>query len=206
MRRRTGWSPNLTRDRRSAGRGRSGARRRRSRGQHEGECHELHRDRRAAANCAPPWRGSGQRYDHRDYVLPKARAGEPPTELWDEAGKLGFLGVNLPEEYGGGGGGINELAIVQEELAAAGAGLLLLVVSPAICGTIIAQVRHRRAEAALAAPARRRLAKIWPSPSPSPTPGRTRTRSPRPRAATATTGCSTAARSSSPASTRPTPC
>lgn len=81
----------------------------------------------------------GERYNHLDYVLPKARAGEPLTELWNEAGKLGFLGVNLPEQYGGGGAGIYELALVQEELAAQGAGLLLVVVSPAICGTIIAE-------------------------------------------------------------------
>ncbi|SFS72842.1 acyl-CoA dehydrogenase family protein [Saccharopolyspora flava] len=78
-----------------------------------------------------------QRYNHVDYVLPKARAHEPLTELWNEAGQLGFLGVNIPEEYGGGGAGIYELALVQEELAAQGAGLLLVVVSPAICGTII---------------------------------------------------------------------
>ncbi|GAB2743180.1 acyl-CoA dehydrogenase [Salinifilum aidingensis] len=81
----------------------------------------------------------GQRYNYLDYVLPKARAGEPLTELWHEAAALGFLGVNLPEEYGGGGAGIYELALVQEELAAQGAGLLLVVVSPAICGTIIAK-------------------------------------------------------------------
>ncbi|MBL1095383.1 acyl-CoA dehydrogenase family protein [Streptomyces coffeae] len=60
-------------------------------------------------------------------------------ELWKEAGKLGYLGVNLPEEYGGGGGGIAELSIVLEELGAAGCPLLLLVVSPAICGTVIAR-------------------------------------------------------------------
>ncbi|MFY2788936.1 acyl-CoA dehydrogenase family protein [Rhodococcus sp. MALMAid1271] len=79
----------------------------------------------------------GKRYNYIDYVLPRARKGEPLTELWNEAGKLGFLGVNLPEEYGGGGAGIYELALVQEELSAHGAGLLLVVVSPAICGTII---------------------------------------------------------------------
>lgn len=77
------------------------------------------------------------KYSFRDYVLPKARKNEPLTELWDEAGKLGFLGVNLPEEYGGGGAGMYELALVMEELSAQGAGLLLMVVSPAICGTII---------------------------------------------------------------------
>ncbi|GAA2785563.1 acyl-CoA dehydrogenase family protein [Saccharopolyspora taberi] len=78
------------------------------------------------------------RYNYTDYVLPRAREGRPLTELWREAGELGFLGVNLPAEYGG-GAGIYELALVQEELAAQGAGLLLVVVSPAICGTVIAR-------------------------------------------------------------------
>ncbi|MDL5202236.1 acyl-CoA dehydrogenase family protein [Streptomyces sp. ALI-76-A] len=59
--------------------------------------------------------------------------------LWSEAGKLGYLGVNLPEEYGGGGGGIAELSLVLEELGAAGCPLLMMVVSPAICGTVIAR-------------------------------------------------------------------
>lgn len=77
------------------------------------------------------------RYGH-GYWLGKARAGEKTTELWDEVGRLGYLGVAVPEEYGGGGQGIAELAIVAEELAAAGCPLLLLVVSPAICATIIA--------------------------------------------------------------------
>ncbi|MFF4213387.1 acyl-CoA dehydrogenase family protein [Streptomyces sp. NPDC001796] len=62
-----------------------------------------------------------------------------PVELWSEAAKLGYLGVNLPEEYGGGGGGIAELSIVLEELGAAGCPLLMLVVSPAICGTVISR-------------------------------------------------------------------
>ncbi|MGW4369643.1 acyl-CoA dehydrogenase family protein [Nocardia takedensis] len=78
-----------------------------------------------------------EKYTYRDYVLPKARRNEPLDELWAEAGALGFLGVNLPEEFGGGGAGMYELALVMEELSAQGAGLLLMVVSPAICGTII---------------------------------------------------------------------
>ncbi|MEU4566331.1 acyl-CoA dehydrogenase [Micromonospora sp. NPDC023956] len=83
-------------------------------------------------------RGLGRRYGHR-YFVTKAKAGEHTTELWDEAGRLGYLGVNIPTEYGGGGGGITELAIVCEELAAAGCPLLLLVVSPAIAATVIAR-------------------------------------------------------------------
>ncbi|MET9803712.1 acyl-CoA dehydrogenase family protein [Streptomyces sp. NPDC006368] len=59
--------------------------------------------------------------------------------LWAEAGKLGYLGVNLPEEYGGGGGGMAELSLVLEELGAAGCPPLMMVVSPAICGTVIAR-------------------------------------------------------------------
>ncbi|MFC3573052.1 acyl-CoA dehydrogenase [Streptomyces yaanensis] len=62
-----------------------------------------------------------------------------PAALWSEAAKLGYLGVNLPEAYGGGGGGIAELSLVLEELGAAGCPLLMLVVSPAICGTVIAR-------------------------------------------------------------------
>jgi alkylation response protein AidB-like acyl-CoA dehydrogenase len=78
------------------------------------------------------------RYGH-PYWLGKAKAGEKTRELWDEVGRLGYLGVNVPEEYGGGGRGIVELAIVAEELAAAGCPLLLIVVSPAICATILAK-------------------------------------------------------------------
>ncbi|KUN87683.1 acyl-CoA dehydrogenase [Streptomyces bungoensis] len=80
----------------------------------------------------------GRRYG-RDYITRTIAEGRHPTELWAEAGKLGYLGVNLPEEYGGGGGGIGELSIVLEELGAAGSPLLMLVVSPAICGTVISR-------------------------------------------------------------------
>jgi len=73
----------------------------------------------------------------REWFTEKARAGEKTTELWLEIGKHGYLGINIPEEYGGGGGGIGDIAAVCEELAAQGCPLLLMVVSPAICGTII---------------------------------------------------------------------
>jgi alkylation response protein AidB-like acyl-CoA dehydrogenase len=75
----------------------------------------------------------------RDYFEQAARTGKKTTELWAEAGRNGFLGVAIPEEYGGGGGDIGDLAAVCEELAAAGSPLLLMVVSPAIVGTIITQ-------------------------------------------------------------------
>ena len=76
------------------------------------------------------------RYGH-DYFMEKTRAGEPPTELWQELGKLGYLGAFLPEEYGG-GQGLWSLTIVTEELAAAGCPLLPIVFSQAICGNLLA--------------------------------------------------------------------
>ncbi|MET8813918.1 acyl-CoA dehydrogenase family protein [Streptomyces sp. NPDC004549] len=93
---------------------------------------EEHRSLRKAVSAL------GNRYG-RDYITRAIAEGRHPTELWSDAGKLGYLGVNLPEEYGGGGGGIAELSIVLEELGAAGSPLLMLVVSPAICGTVIAR-------------------------------------------------------------------
>jgi acyl-CoA dehydrogenase len=75
----------------------------------------------------------------RAYVRAKVEAGEPPTELWDELAEHGYMGVNIPAEYGGGGLGMVELSAVAEEIAAAGCSLLLIVVSPAIVGTILAR-------------------------------------------------------------------
>ncbi|MBB1253229.1 acyl-CoA/acyl-ACP dehydrogenase [Streptomyces sp. OF3] len=80
----------------------------------------------------------GARYG-RAYFQRVTAEGKHTDELWGEAGKLGYLGVNLPERYGGGGRGVTELAIVLEELGAAGCPLLMLVVSPAICGTVISR-------------------------------------------------------------------
>ncbi|MFI1502874.1 acyl-CoA dehydrogenase family protein [Streptomyces platensis] len=80
----------------------------------------------------------GTRYG-REYFTRVVADGTHTDELWAEAAKLGYLGVNLPEEHGGGGGGIVELSIVLEELGAAGCPLLMMVVSPAICGTVIAR-------------------------------------------------------------------
>jgi alkylation response protein AidB-like acyl-CoA dehydrogenase len=76
------------------------------------------------------------KYGH-DYYAEQTRSGGKTTELWEELGRNGFLGVHLPEEYGGGGGGISELAVVTEEVAAQGCPLLLILVSAAICAEVI---------------------------------------------------------------------
>lgn len=63
--------------------------------------------------------------------------GKPPTELWEALADKGFMGVNIPEEYGGGGRGMTELCAVAEEISRGGCALLLMVVSPAIAGSIL---------------------------------------------------------------------
>ncbi|MGW0036986.1 acyl-CoA dehydrogenase family protein [Gordonia sp. NPDC003376] len=72
------------------------------------------------------------------YFLDRARTGGDIDELWAELGKAGLLGVHLPEEYGGGGGGTAEAVVVVEELSAHGMPMLVWVISPAICGSILA--------------------------------------------------------------------
>ena len=74
-----------------------------------------------------------------DYYPRHAAANEPTEDLWKELGRAGFIGINLPEEYGGGGAGMTELALVCEETAAHGCPLLLLLVSSAISGELIAK-------------------------------------------------------------------
>ena len=73
------------------------------------------------------------------YYAEHAQRREPCQELWLALGRAGFLGVNIPEEYGGGGGGLVELEIVCEEIAAQGTPLLLLLVSSAISAEVIAE-------------------------------------------------------------------
>ena len=73
------------------------------------------------------------------YYAEHAERHEPTTEVWSALGRQGFIGINLPEEYGGGGAGMVELAMVCEETAANGVPLLLLLVSSAISGEVIAR-------------------------------------------------------------------
>ncbi|MEE6176111.1 acyl-CoA dehydrogenase family protein [Mycobacterium sp. 050134] len=81
--------------------------------------------------------GIASRYGPQ-YFLQRARRGEDIPELWKDLGAAGLLGVHLPEEYGGGGGGMAEAVVVVEELAAHGMPMLVWVISPAICGSILA--------------------------------------------------------------------
>ena len=78
------------------------------------------------------------RYDN-DYYFSRSKAHAGIDELWTELGQAGLLGIHLPEEYGGGGAGLSETAIVIEELSAHGLPILNSVISPGICGSIIAQ-------------------------------------------------------------------
>lgn len=64
---------------------------------------------------------------------------EPQTELWEELGDAGFIGINVPTEFGGGGAGMSELAVVAEASASAGCPLLLLLVSSAISVEVLAR-------------------------------------------------------------------
>ena len=94
---------------------------------------------RSARRCAARWPSWPARYG-REYFTAKAaqRRARPPSCGWRSA-RHGYLGINIPEEYGGGGGGIGDVAAVCEELAAQGCPLLMMVVSPAICGTVISR-------------------------------------------------------------------
>ena len=79
--------------------------------------------------------GFGEHYSRECF-----ERGEPPRELWDALADKGFVGANIPEEWGGGGMGMTGLIWVAEECGAAGHQLLMLVVSPAITGSIL--IRH----------------------------------------------------------------
>jgi alkylation response protein AidB-like acyl-CoA dehydrogenase len=87
--------------------------------------------------------GIAKRYGP-EYFLERGRSGGTIDELWADLGAAGLLGLHLPEAYGGGGGGMAEAVVVVEELAAHGMPLLIWVISPAICGSILA--RHASEE------------------------------------------------------------
>jgi alkylation response protein AidB-like acyl-CoA dehydrogenase len=89
-----------------------------------------HADLKAAvASIVAPFGGA--------YYAEHSKNREPCDEVWHGLGEAGFVGVNIPEEYGGGGGGMLELALVCEESAAQGVPLLLMLVSAAISAEVI---------------------------------------------------------------------
>ncbi len=55
----------------------------------------------------------------RDYVRACDREHRPPQELYQRLAEQGWLGINIPEEYGGAGAGAVEVAILLEELGRA---------------------------------------------------------------------------------------
>jgi alkylation response protein AidB-like acyl-CoA dehydrogenase len=87
--------------------------------------------REAVAKIAAPYGGQ--------YYTKHAEEHTPTDELWRALGRQGFIGINMPEQFGGGGAGLAELALVCEETAAQGAPLLLLLVSSAISGEVLAR-------------------------------------------------------------------
>jgi alkylation response protein AidB-like acyl-CoA dehydrogenase len=82
------------------------------------------------------------------YYADHAERHESTEELWRELGKQGFIGINLPTQFGGGGAGLSELALVCEETAAQGAPLLLMLVSSAISGEVISRYGSLRQQEA----------------------------------------------------------
>lgn len=93
---------------------------------------EMHREIREAVRAISARRG------HAEYAE-RGRTSTPQTELWQELGEAGFIGINVPEAYGGGGAGMAELAVVAEASASVGCPLLLLLVSSAISVEVIAR-------------------------------------------------------------------
>jgi alkylation response protein AidB-like acyl-CoA dehydrogenase len=87
--------------------------------------------REAVAKIAAPYGGK--------YYTEHAEQHVPTDELWRALGRQGFIGINMPGQFGGGGAGLAELTVVCEETAAQGAPLLLLLVSSAISGEILAR-------------------------------------------------------------------
>jgi alkylation response protein AidB-like acyl-CoA dehydrogenase len=83
------------------------------------------------------------RYGRR-YFQQLVREGRKPTELWNELGAAGFLGLHVPEAYGGAGAGLADYAVIVEEVAAQGCPILSLVIN-----SITAPIIERHGDEAL---------------------------------------------------------
>ena len=145
--------------------------------------------------------GFGPTYSRR-----KHSEGLPPTELWDALAEKGYLGVNIPEEWGGGGLGMSALAAVGEEISTAGCSLLLIVVSPAIVGSILSrhgtpEQKDRWLRGIAAGTTKVAFAITEPDAGTN-----SHNLADRARAPTASASCCAARRPTSRASSTPTPC
>lgn len=76
----------------------------------------------------------------REYWREKAEKREFTTELWEQVGSDGFLGMMVPEEYGGAGLGMTEQLLLMEGMANVGIPLLMMVVGPTM--TLSALASH----------------------------------------------------------------
>ena len=68
----------------------------------------------------------------KDYCLEIERSHKFPWEIWKKASDLGFVGIDIPEEYGGQGYGLLERIIVTEEFCRSGAGVGLHASHPGL--------------------------------------------------------------------------
>lgn len=98
-----------------------------------GDQADMHRDIRDAVREITARRGLAE-------YAERGRTSTPQTELWQELGEAGFIGINVPEQFGGGGAGMSELAVVAEASASMGCPLLLILVSSAISVEVL--TRH----------------------------------------------------------------
>ncbi|MGL4173777.1 MAG: acyl-CoA dehydrogenase family protein [Actinomycetota bacterium] len=82
----------------------------------------------------------------RDHVEPSlaafAKAGELSREFWREAGRRGFLGVRVPDEWGGqGSADFPRCAVIGEELAAASAAVAAsFTIHAVVCASYLVEL------------------------------------------------------------------
>ena len=125
--------------------------------------------REAVAKIAAPYGGQ--------YYTQHAEAHTPTDELWRALGRQGFIGINLPEQFGGGGAGLAELAAGVRGDGRAGRALAPAAGLERDLRRGPGPLRQPAAAAGLAPRDGRAASARWSSRSPSPTPARIRTSS-----------------------------